>query len=272
MSVWVCWCHWGLNIKTSFCQYRDFYYKDKTSCSLYANPHAWKDCILRRGQLRICFPFRIQWWGLLIQFPTFCNFPNVSESPEHALAIEYHVYIWQMSPKLSYGDTCQIWMWLKVYNRYFFKIENFAYGEISERSFSNPHTRLARPTLYDWLCGLLNIKMQCSQYCEPHYVNKAILLASYRQYIISYTGKTTSLYWMRPWDGLRAKWSCSILIYSTATSFHDSDFVVLCGVGSGRSEMKKWHYVNSRVSVSKWIGTPSKIWLCGFNCVYLIAM
>ena len=35
-------------------------------------------------------------------------------------------------------------MWFKESNSYFRKIENFAYGEISERSFSNPH-----PGLFD---------------------------------------------------------------------------------------------------------------------------
>ena len=48
--------------------------------------------------------------------------------------MEYLVNMWQ--------DTYQIWMWLKERNRYFFKIENFAYGEIEERGFSNPHPRL----------------------------------------------------------------------------------------------------------------------------------
>ena len=55
------------------------------------------------------------------------------------LAIDYHVYIWQMSPQLSCGDTCQIWMWFKGSSSYFCKIENFAYGEINEQSYSNPH-------------------------------------------------------------------------------------------------------------------------------------
>ena len=32
-------------------------------------------------------------------------------------------------------------MWFKEANIYFCKIENFAYGEINERSFSNPHPR-----------------------------------------------------------------------------------------------------------------------------------
>ena len=30
-------------------------------------------------------------------------------------------------------------MWFKYSNRYFGEIDNFAYGEINERSFSNPH-------------------------------------------------------------------------------------------------------------------------------------
>ena len=58
------------------------------------------------------------------------------------LSIEYEVYIWQVLPRLSCDDTWQIWMWSKESNRYFCKIENFAYGEISEWSFSNPLNRL----------------------------------------------------------------------------------------------------------------------------------
>ena len=48
------------------------------------------------------------------------------------VAIEYHV-------QLRCGDTCQIWMRFKECNRYFCQIENFAYGEVDERNFSNPH-------------------------------------------------------------------------------------------------------------------------------------
>ena len=32
-------------------------------------------------------------------------------------------------------------MRFKEYNKYFYKIENFAYEEITQRSFSNPHPR-----------------------------------------------------------------------------------------------------------------------------------
>ena len=80
-------------------------------------------------------------WGLLSRFPSFRYFPNYSAWSKHTLDIEYHVYIWQVSPQLSCDDTCQIWKWFKESNRYFWKIENFAYGEINERNFSNPHPR-----------------------------------------------------------------------------------------------------------------------------------
>ena len=30
----------------------------------------------------------------------------------HMLAIEYRVHIWQVSPQLDCGSTCQIWMWI----------------------------------------------------------------------------------------------------------------------------------------------------------------
>ena len=78
-------------------------------------------------------------WGLLSEFSPFRYFPHFPLLSKQTLAIEYHVYIWQVSPQLSCGDTCQIWMWFRESNRCFCKIENFAYGEISERSFSNPH-------------------------------------------------------------------------------------------------------------------------------------
>ena len=92
-----------------------------------------------------------QGWGLLSQFPPFRYIPNFSALPKYMLAIEYHVHIWQVSPQLSCGDICQIWMWYKESNRYFGWIENLAYGEISERSFSNPHLRSGMIAV--WLFG-----------------------------------------------------------------------------------------------------------------------
>ena len=101
-----------------------------------------------------------QGWGLLSQFPPLRYFPSFSESPKHTFAIEYHVYIWHVSPQLSCGDTCQIWMWLKESNRYFCKIKNFAYGEISERSFSNPHTRAIVSYVMQLLVQAHNLELQ----------------------------------------------------------------------------------------------------------------
>ena len=47
-------------------------------------------------------------WGLLSQFPPFRYFPKFSTSSKHTLTIDYHVYIWQVSPQLSCGGTCLI--------------------------------------------------------------------------------------------------------------------------------------------------------------------
>ena len=88
----------------------------------------------------------------LSQFPPFRYFPNFSELWNHTLAIEYHVYIWQVSPQLSCG-TCQIWMWLKEFNMYFCKIENFAHGEINEWSFRKTPPQLCMICQHKWpLC------------------------------------------------------------------------------------------------------------------------
>ena len=91
-----------------------------------------------------------QGWGLLRQFLPFRYFPIFLALSKHTLDIEYYVYIWRVSPQLSCGDTCQIWMWFKESNSYLCKIENFACGEINERSFSNPHpcSTLAKSSLY----------------------------------------------------------------------------------------------------------------------------
>ena len=71
------------------------------------------------------------------------------------LAIEHYVCIWQVSPP-----------GLTESNRYFCKIENFAYGEISERSFSNPltnnHVSKSREPIFKIhtiLCSLKTVKV-----------------------------------------------------------------------------------------------------------------
>ena len=84
--------------------------------------------------------------GLGVTKPIFSfrYFPHFLLLSKQALAFELRVNIWQVSPQLSCGDTCQIWMWFRESNRYFCKIENFAYGEIRKRSFRNPHPRADR--------------------------------------------------------------------------------------------------------------------------------
>ena len=55
--------------------------------------------------------------GLGVTKPiSFRYFPIFSVLLNHMLAIEYHVYIWLVSPQLSCGDTRQIWMWLNESN------------------------------------------------------------------------------------------------------------------------------------------------------------
>ena len=38
---------------------------------------------------------------------------NFSTSLDYTLAIEYDVYIWHVSPRVSCGDSCQIWLCFK---------------------------------------------------------------------------------------------------------------------------------------------------------------
>ena len=47
-------------------------------------------------------------WGFLSWFPLFRFFLIFSVLLKHMLAFDYHAYIWQVSPQLSCGDTCQI--------------------------------------------------------------------------------------------------------------------------------------------------------------------
>ena len=89
----------------------------------YGGCETWRGLTVR--QLTVYW-IEAQGWVLLNQCPPFRYFPI------------FLAYIWLVSPQLSCGDTCQIWMWSKESNRFFRKIVNCAYGEINERSFSNP--------------------------------------------------------------------------------------------------------------------------------------
>ena len=60
---------------------------------------------------------RLLGWGLLWQFSPFSYFSKFSALWIQSLAIEYHIYIWQVSPQLCCGGTCQIRMWLQVLSK-----------------------------------------------------------------------------------------------------------------------------------------------------------
>ena len=73
-----------------------------------------------------------RWWSLcsgvgitksIAPVPFFPNFPALLQ---HTLAIEDHVYFWQVSPQLSCGDACQIWMRFNEFDSHFCKIEHFS--------------------------------------------------------------------------------------------------------------------------------------------------
>ena len=135
-----------------------------------------------------CIWFGDSGWGLLSQFPPFCYFPIFfSALPNPTLAIEYHVYIWQVSPQLSCVDTCQIWMWFEESNMYFCQVENFAYGEINKQSFSNPHPW----TIWTkWT----HIEVPSYQYRKSHCGDKTAVRSSYLHNGISCSSKVTRIH------------------------------------------------------------------------------
>ena len=79
--------------------------------------------------------------GLLSQFPRFSYFSHFSSLSKHMWAIVIsHSYLTGVAAA-QLRQHRQIWTWFKGSCSYFYKIENFAYGEIFDRRFSNPHPR-----------------------------------------------------------------------------------------------------------------------------------
>ena len=97
--------------------------------------------------------------GVISQFPLFHYFLNFSVSPKYTLAIENHVHIWQVSLQLRCSDTCQIWMWHKESNRYFWQIKYFVYDKVNKLSSSNPQPR--SPVMQLSLCNALEDWTPC---------------------------------------------------------------------------------------------------------------
>ena len=120
------WSRWrGKRSRHSLCMHNRYIYVSGKR-PMYQDICLWEfDLAIRVRVIKPFSPFRY--------FPTFSALSN------HTLDIEYHVNIWQVSPRLSCGDTCHIRMWLRESKRYRCKIKGFAYGEINERSFINPY-------------------------------------------------------------------------------------------------------------------------------------
>ena len=55
--------------------------------------------------------------------------------------LDYHVPISQVPPQLSWGNTCQIWMWCYGSNKCICERGHVPYGEITYWKFSDPLTR-----------------------------------------------------------------------------------------------------------------------------------
>ena len=130
-------------------------------------------------------PDRFNGWGLLSFFFRSVIFPIFSSSSKHTLTVKNRVYVWRVSPQLSCGDTCQIWMWFEQNDIHFCKIENFAYWKVNERSFSNPHPMAADQYPYHRSCRINMIKFserQCLKYpCRLRNTNMCLCLPKWFQ-------------------------------------------------------------------------------------------
>ena len=86
-----------------------------------------------------CLKYNIPW----VRVTKLISSVLVISSCSNIAKTRFHIR--QVSPQLSCGDSSKIWMWFKESNPYICKIENFAYGEIQERGFSNPTPVLCYP-------------------------------------------------------------------------------------------------------------------------------
>ena len=81
-----------------------------------------------------------------------------------------------VSSSASCGDTCQMWMGFKESNKYFCKIEKFAYGAINEWNFNDPtpgnkatswYRRVLGIVLTSWPCRSLRYATRVNCYRLP---------------------------------------------------------------------------------------------------------
>ena len=76
--------------------------------------------------------------GLLSKFSPLSYFARFSGWSKYRSPTKHHIYIYQLSPQLSCGDTWQIWRWFKGYYVYFYKVKIYQTENYTKRSFSNP--------------------------------------------------------------------------------------------------------------------------------------
>ena len=115
----------------------------------------------------LCLQFNAnQWWGLQSQFSPLRYFPDFSALSKHTLDTEYHVCIWQVSPQLSCGDTCHIWMWFKGSNSYFARSKNLLTEKLTNGALVAPtsgHFGMGIQHRCAYRCALLRMRGPPSQ-------------------------------------------------------------------------------------------------------------
>ena len=106
------------------------------------------------------YSWRFWWWLVMFVFIDLkwprvfrCSTPSCYiQLSAYWLPTEYHIHIWQVSPRLSCGDTCKIWMWFKRSNLYCHKSRNVPDRKNIKQSFSNPHPWSAVQEIHQSCC------------------------------------------------------------------------------------------------------------------------
>ena len=98
----------------------------------------------------------VQGWGSQSQFSLFPYFLKFSVRPKHTLAIERHVHIWQVSPLMSCGDTCQKWIRVKKIWQVLLWDENFLLTEkLTSGALVPPPRIITKRNICAYFDGLL---------------------------------------------------------------------------------------------------------------------
>ena len=161
----------------------------------------------------------IRWDVLTIQFKYFHQFratPWLLKKSEHYAGIYFHSYfVWYIIPNMDYW--LHYFMWdatikhTKVEQRLNLTVWNFSRVWIVPSSHLSHgcHYLAMHYTQYVFSLSLLgkeapegwfNIKISSYQYRKSHCGDKTVVRSSYLHNGISYTGKMTSLYWIRALD------------------------------------------------------------------------